>query len=124
VNAAGAISTLFFGLLAGTVRIIAELTYLDGNGKLIEGASGVFASYASINFSHMAIFMFIACVIVCVTVSLATPAQSETKLTGLTFGTLTAEQKSFNKSSYEWIDITASVLLVIAVISVLIYFQG
>ena len=124
VNAAGAISTLFFGLLAGTVRIIAELFYLDKNGKLIDGASGIFAYYASINFSHMAIFMFIACSIVCVTVSLATPAQQEKKLAGLTFGTLSAEQKSFNKSSYEWIDIIASVLLVAAVISVLVYFQG
>jgi len=124
VNAAGAISTLFFGLVAGTVRIIAELMYLDNNGQLIEGASGMLASYASINFSHMAIFMFFACVIVCVGVSLLTPAQSEMKLSGLTFGTLTKEQKSFNKSSYEWVDIVASVLLVIAVLSVLFYFQG
>ena len=124
VNAAGAISTLFFGLLAGTVRIIAELMYLDNNGKLIEGASGIFATYASINFSHIAIFMFIACVIVCVVVSLLTPAPNEARLSGLTFGTLTSEQKSFNKSSYEWIDIVASVMLVIAVLSVLIYFQG
>ena len=75
--------------------------YLDNNGKLNERASGVFASYASINFSHVAIFMFIACVIVCVVVSLLTSAPNEESLSGLTFGTLTAEQKSFNKSSYE-----------------------
>lgn len=124
VNAQGAIATLFFGLLMATVRIIAELTYLDDNGQLIDGASGFLATYADINFAHMAIFMFIACVFVCIGVSLATAPQSEAKLVGLTFGTLTEEQKASAKNSYAIWDVVASVALVLFIIGILFYFQG
>jgi len=124
VNAQGAIATLFFGLLMATVRIIAELTYLDGNGQLIEGASGFLASYADINFAHMAIIMFIACVAVCVGVSLVTAAPSESQIRGLTFGTLTQEQKSAAKNSYAVLDVVASLALVAVIVAILFYFQG
>ena len=114
VNAQGAIATLMFGLFMGTFRIIAELN----TGP---ESSGFVVDFARINFSHMAILMFVLCAIVCTIVSLATPAQSEAQIQGLSLGTLTAEQKSFNKGSYDKVDIIASVLLVIVVIGVLAY---
>ena len=125
VNAQGAIATLFFGLLMGTLRIIAELTYIDSStGQLLEGASGFFAAYAAINFAHIAIVMFVACVVVCVGVSLVTAVPSEERLKGLTFGTLTAEQKASAKNSYSILDVVASVVLVLVIIGILFYFQG
>lgn len=124
INAKGAISTLFFGLLMAIVRIIAELTYLDGNGNLMDGASGIFATYAAINFAHMSIFMFIACVLVCIGVSLITAPPAESQIKGLTFGTLTAEQKATAKNSYAILDIVASLVLVAVIIGILFYFQG
>ena len=117
INAQGAIATLFFGLLMATLRIIAELS-------IQEGGSGFFHTFATINFAHMAIFMFIGCVIVCITVSLLTPAPSEAQLSGLTFGTLTAEQKASARNSYNILDVVASVVLVIVIISILTYFTG
>ena len=125
VNAKGAIATLFFGLLMAILRIIAELNYLDSEtGQLVEGASGFFATYASINFAVMAIYMFIACVVVCVAVSLATAPPSEKQIAGLTFGTLTPEQKKSVMNSYSIWDVIASVILVLIIISVLFYFQA
>ena len=116
INAQGAIATLFFGLLLGTLRIIAEL--------MTDGTPGIIDTYASINFAHMAIYMFVACCIVCISVSLLTPAPSMERIQGLAFGTLTAEQKAENKNSYTWVDIAVSVLLVLVVIGVLSYFTG
>ncbi len=125
VNAQGAIATLFFGLFMATLRIIAELIYMDsGTGSLVEGSSGLLATYASINFAHMAVFMFLACVVVCSVVSLMTKAPDYDKIQGLAFGTLTAEQKAENKGSYSKWDLVASGLLVAVVISVLCYFTG
>ena len=124
VNAQGAIATLFFGLIMATIRIISELIYLDEDGNLIEGATGIFADYADINFAHVAIYLFIACLIVCSVVSKLTPAPSEKQIDGLTFGTLSAEQKAAAKNSYNIWDIVASVLLILVVISVLSYFTG
>jgi len=117
VNGQAAIATLMFGLVMGTFRIASELMTSPGD-------IGFIADFAGINFSHMAILMFVLCVVVCVVVSLATPAQNEAQIAGLSFGTLTDEQKTFNKDSYNWVDIVASALLVIVVLSVLAYFTG
>lgn len=117
INAQGAIATLFFGLLIGTLRIIAEL-------NLDPGGTGMWHDFASINFAHMAVFMFIACVIVCIGVSLMTSPPAESQISGLTFGTLSAEQKAEAKNSYSSVDIIVSVVLAVVIVSILVYFRG
>jgi len=57
-------------------------------------------------------------------VTLATSEPEYSKITGLSFGTLTAEQKLENKNSYETIDVILSVSLVIIVVAILSYFTG
>ena len=64
MNGQAAIATLFYGLISGTLRIILEV-------------SGDQSWFTTLNFSHFAIFNFLACVAVAVVVSLSTPAQSE-----------------------------------------------
>ena len=46
------------------------------------------------------------------------------KIVGLSFGTLTDEQRIENKNSYDTIDIVLSVILVVLIIGVLSYFTG
>ena len=116
INAQGALATLLGGLLIGTVRLILELNK--------DGLSGFMYQFADINFAHFAIFMFIASCIICITASLATPAPAFEQIKGLTFGTLTAEQKASNRNSYNWVDIALSVMLIVVVIGVLSYFTG
>lgn len=123
VNAKGAIATLLFGLLMATVRILSELMFTK-DGVLIDGASGPFAQLAVINFAHMAIYMFIACVVVCSVVSLSTEKPSFEKIQGLTLGTLSPEQKMEARNSYSKWDVVVSVVLAAIVISVLVYFRG
>jgi len=116
-NSRGAFYTLMFGLLVAILRIALELN-ADPDG------SGIVHSFATLNFSHFAIFNFVACSIVCVLASLSAPAPDPAKIQGLTFGTLTAEQKASAKNSYNKIDIGLSVLLFLIVVAVLIYFTG
>jgi len=117
MNAHGAIVTLLFGLLIGVLRIVAELT-------VAEGSTGLIASFANINFAHMAIFIFLICSLVGIVVSLSTAPPSQAQIAGLTFGTLTDEQKASAKNSYNFIDVFASFLLIAAVIGVMLYFVG
>ncbi|KQC30163.1 sodium:solute symporter [Flagellimonas eckloniae] len=116
VNSKAAIVTLFSGLLVAAFRILAEIyqPYL----------SGVLLSFATINFAHMAIFMFIFSIIVCISVTLATAPPNYSAIKGLSFGTLTVEDKQLNKESISVIDIVLSVFLIIVVIAVLAYFTG
>jgi solute:Na+ symporter, SSS family len=123
INATGAIATLLFGLLMATLRIVTELLFTQ-NGQLIEGTTGIVAWFASVNFSHMAIYMFMACIAVCSLVSLLTEEPSYERISGLTVGTLSAEQKAEVRNSFSKTDVLVSVALLIIVISVLIYFRG
>ena len=61
--------------------------------------------FATINFAHMAIFMFLFSVALCISVSLATSPPDYKRISGLSFGTLTKEHKLENKGSYDTIDV-------------------
>ncbi len=117
INAQGAIATLVFGLLIGTLRIIAEL-------NVVEGGSGFVHQFASVNFAHMAIFMFFACIVVCIGVSLVTPPPSAEQIAGLTISTLSQEQKLSAKDSFSRGDVIASLLLLVVMFGIFLYFTG
>lgn len=116
VNSKAAIVTLFSGLAIAALRIIAEI--------YLEELSGMALAFATINFAHMAIFMFIFCVAICITVSLLTNPPNYATIKGLSFGTLTAEDKALNRENISFVDIILSVVLIIIVVTVLIYFTG
>jgi SSS family solute:Na+ symporter len=124
INGKGAIATLFFGLLMATVRIVSELIYRNKDGRIPEDSTGLFADFARVNFSHMAIYMFLACVTLCSVVSLMTEKPSFEKIKGLTLGTLSREQKAEVRNSYNKWDVVISVVLAAIVLTVLIYFRG
>jgi len=52
-----------------------------------------------------------------------TPAQSMKSIEGLTMGSITEEQKAENASSYTWVDIVASLFVVLVVAFVMVYFS-
>ena len=72
----------------------------------------------------MSILMFIFSILLCVGVTLSTTEPEYSKIVGLSFGTLTKEQRLENKNSYEAIDVILSVTLVIIVVAILSYFTG
>ncbi len=116
VNSKAAIVTLFSGLVMAVLRITAEIFKDD--------VSGIIYQFATINFAHMAIFMFIFSVIICCTVSLLTNPPSYAAIAGLSLETLTKEHKLENKESITLSDIILSVVLVLIVITILSYFVG
>jgi solute:Na+ symporter, SSS family len=121
VNAQAAITTLLAGLGLLVLRLGSEI-YYQPQIKTGEVVEGLLYAFATINFAHMAIFMFVFSVILCVFVSLATRIPDYKTIIGLSFGTLTEQQKLENKNSYDRIDVVLSVILVFIVIGVLTYF--
>ncbi len=120
INAKGAMATLYIGLLIGLFRLTLD-TITTFQGTQFTGFLG---SIAAIPFSHFAIVIFVVCVIIIIVVSLMTEKPSEAKLAGLTFGTLSEEDRAINKNSYSTIDIVASLLIVAVIIGILVYFTG
>lgn len=80
VNSKGAIASLLTGLVLGAFRLIVEVQH-----KIAPLDSDLFRYVASINFLHFAIFLFVVCSIVLVSVSLATAAPDSRRLASLTF---------------------------------------
>ncbi|MEQ5791569.1 sodium:solute symporter [Muricauda sp. NFXS6] len=123
VNSKAAITTLLAGLVLLILRLGSEIYYQP---QITAGTevSGFLFQFASVNFAHMAIFMFIFSVALCIAVTLATSPPDYVRIKGLSFGTLSPEDRINSKDSYSTIDIVLSVLLVVIVIGILSYFTG
>jgi SSS family solute:Na+ symporter len=76
------------------------------------------------NFLTFGAWFFLFCVLLAVGASLLAPAPSAEQVVNLTFGTVTEEEKSKNKNSYNWKDVVISLLVVGIVISVMVFFNG
>ena len=123
VNAQAAISTLVAGLVLLVLRLSSEIYY---QADISAGAvhDNLMYGFATINFAHMAIFMFLFSVALCISVSLATSPPDYKRISGLSFGTLTKEHKLENKGSYDTIDVVLSFVLVTIVVGILMYFTN
>lgn len=118
INGQGAFVTLISGFVIGAIRIALELAK-DG---LDPGS--IWYTLGATNFLTFAAWFFLFCVVLLVVVSWLTPAPAPEKVANLTFGTLSADAKMQNKNSYNWKDITMSVVIVAIVIGIMIWFNG
>ena len=121
INAQASIVTLSAGLVLLIVRLSSEIYFQSeiSSGMVVDS---VFFEFATINFSHMAIFIFVFSALLCVTVSILTDEPDYSRIKGLSFGTTTREMIS-NEKSYTNYDIIFSVLLVLLVIGILVFFS-
>ena len=121
INAHASIVTLSAGLVLLVVRLSSEIYFQSeiSSGLVVDS---VFFEFATINFSHMAIFIFVFSALLCVTVSILTDEPDYSRIKGLSFGTTTREMISKEKS-YTNYDIIFSVLLVLLVIGILVFFS-
>lgn len=118
INSKGAITTLIVGLIVAIARIILELSR-----KSLEPGT-VLHTIATTNFLVFAAWFFLFCVALCVIISLASKAPLPSQIQGLTFSTLTPEQKASNRASYNLWDVVLSLGVIAIVAWVMIYFAG
>ena len=118
INGLGAFATLIMGIIVAAIRIVLELIKgdLDPDGFLYK--------MGSMNFLTFGAWFFLVCVIFAVVTSLFAPAPSAEQVANLTFGTISEEEKSKNKNSYNWKDIVISILVLAVVIGVMVFFNG
>ena len=117
VNANGAIATLYSGLAIAAVRLSLEV-FKDGFET-----NSLLYQIADMNFLKFSSFFFLYCVATTILVSIFSTTTLKKDLSGLTLSTLTNEQIESNRSSYTWVDITASLFVIVMVLYVMIYFS-
>ena len=123
LNAKGCLSALIVGFALGLIRM-----GIDTPVKLMDDFSYTQGSFLwimnNIFFQYYSLLIFIVCIIVMVLVSYMTKAPSYEKIKGLTYGTTTAEDKEKSKASYSKADVIFSVVLVIIIVAIYVYFSG
>lgn len=115
-NARGAISALGAGAVLGTLRFVLEIFSKRGVDL------GLMNWYATMNFLHFAVFLFIISVGIVYVVSLSTAPPNRQQISGLTLATSTEMQTDMSRRMDDqdplWnkINIIASAVLVILVL--------
>ncbi len=117
INANGAIAALVVGMILGMGKLMLE-TFI---GSLSEGS--ILHSFAEFNWLAFGALFFFTCVLIALVVSLLTPAPDEETIEGLTFGTITEEQKAENKASYGIGDIVATIAILGVIAWIMITFS-
>lgn len=115
INAKGAYSAMVIGFIIGVLRIVLELNR--------ENLSGFWLGFASLNFLYFCIILFVVSIAIMVIVSLLTPKPSPEQLNGLTFATTVAEDKATSRASWNAKDVWLSVIVILIIISIFIYFS-
>jgi SSS family solute:Na+ symporter len=122
LNGRGALATLLVGFLMGLFRLAVDTpvklmgtTYAEGSFLWIVN---------NIFFQYYSLLITIVCILVFILVSYATPKPDYAKIGGLTFSTMSEEDRRASRATWSMKDVVLSVLLVVIIITVYLYFTG
>ena len=115
INSRGALAALVGGFSAGMFRLAPEINKANLSGFLYD--------FADLNFLYFAIFSFLACIALMITVSLITPAPDLNRISGLTYATTSKNDLKESKNSWESFDLINSVIIILILALILIYFS-
>lgn len=123
INAQGCLAALGVGFAMGLFRLA-----IDTPVALMEGFSYAPGSFFwivnNIFFQYYSLLIFIVCSIAIIAVSYATAPPSYERIQGLTFATMTAEQRAENRASYTRSDVIWSGVVVLLILIAYVYFTG
>ncbi|RMG04973.1 MAG: hypothetical protein D6741_00215 [Planctomycetota bacterium] len=122
LNAKGCLWALGVGFALGLFRLAIDTPTKLFGYQYAEGS--LFWIVNNIFFQYYATIIFIVSVVVMVVVSYMTSAPDEKKIEGLTFGTVTEEQRRESRASWNWVDVAASAVVLIAIVAAYLYFRG
>lgn len=126
LNSKGCLSALVVGFLLGIFRLAVD-TPVQLQIRGFEGgyAHGSFLWIVNhIYFQYYSVLICLISMVVMVAVSYATQPPSLEQIKGLTFGTVTGEQRRQSRSSWTWADVFTSALVLVAIAAAYLYFTG
>jgi len=126
LNAIGCLSALLVGFVMGIFRLIVDTPVSLGLAGFEQGypAGSFLWIVNNIYFQYYSVLITIVSIVVMLAVSYATEAPAEKSLVGLTFATITAEQRRESRASWSMVDVAASAFVIVAIIGAYLYFNG
>ncbi len=122
-NAKGCLWTLIVGFALGLFRLA-----VDTPVKVMKGFSypegSLFWIVNNTYFQYYSLVITIVCVVVMIAVSYGSAQPDYAKISGLTFGTRTAEDRKLSRSTWNKWDVIYSVAICAAILAAYLYFRG
>src|SRR6476646_1247214 len=122
LNGTGCLATLLTGFIMGLFRLAVDTPVKLGGAAYTEGSFLWIVN--NIFFQYYSLLITIVCILVFIIVSYATRRPDYAKIQGLTFSTLSPEDRAENRATWDGKDVVLSVLLVVAIIIIYTYFTG
>lgn len=123
LNAKGALAALLVGFVLGLFRLAIDTPVMLTDGFVYEEGS-FFWVLNNIFFQYYSLLIFIISAVVMVIVSYTSEPPPFEKVSDLTLGAVSDEQKAAVKASYSKIDIIMSVLVIGLILAAYLYFTG
>jgi solute:Na+ symporter, SSS family len=126
MNAQGALWSMLVGFVLGIFRMIVDTPVTLGLPGFQNGyPHGSFLWVVNnIYFQYFSVLITLVSAIVMVAVSYLTSAPDYGAIKNLTFETTTAEDKGRSRASWNWREVSASVLVVLSILGAYLYFRG
>ena len=127
LNAKGCLAALLVGFLLGVFRLAVDTPVLlaEESARATVYTTGSFFWIVNhIYFQYYSVLIFLVSAAVMIGVSLATAAPSPEQIQGLTYGTVTEQQRRQTRMSWAWRDVVLSVLVLVAIAAAYLYFTG
>jgi uncharacterized sodium:solute symporter family permease YidK len=126
LNGAGCLAALIVGGIMGLFRLAIDTPVKLGMTGFEDGyATGSFLWVINnMFFQYYSILILIVCVVVMVVVSYMTKEPDYKKISGLTYGTVTDQQRSESRSSWSVADVVASAAVLVAILAAYLFFRG
>jgi SSS family solute:Na+ symporter len=121
------------GFILGVFRLAVDTPVALKDTDFIQNIFGGFQGYEegsflwvlnNIYFQYYSLLVFLVSVIVMIVVSYMTEAPSAERIQGLTYATVSAEDKAKSRASWSWGDVAASVAVLLAILAAYLYFNG
>ncbi len=123
LNKQGCLAALAIGFALGLFRLAVDTPVSLIDGFAYEQGSFLWIIH-NVFFQYYSLGIFIICILVMLAVSYLTAPPAYDKISGLTFGTLSEADRTASRSSWNWKDVAASLLVLVLILAAYLYFTG
>jgi SSS family solute:Na+ symporter len=133
LNAKGCLWSLIVGFILGLFRLAVDTPVklikdnpetLNVNEAFTYAEGSFFWIVNNMYFQYYSLIIFLVCIFVMIVVSYLTNEPAYEKIQGLTYGTLTDEDRKESRASWNKWDVIASCAVLVAILAAYLYFRG
>ena len=126
LNAAGCLAALVAGFALGLFRLAVDTPVTLGVGGYERGYTpgSLLWIVNNVYFQYYGLLIFLVSVTVMIGVSYATAPPPDRQLAGLTYATVSREQRDASRRSWDWREAAGSAVVLVLIAATYVYFSG